>query len=223
MQMSAKKEEEPLSEFAQAIAERPRGGFEFDITGFFGLAGKPLPKALIRRPTSTEQERALVGAHDHVSAAAGSVEQAKSDEAIILDAKQAFIAYEFTRDPKTGKPLFPGPRWMKDHLRVEEIAVLVNLANEVRAKEAPSRADVTNEAVEAYIDLCEQAAETPIPGAALAGCSREYLTFLLVSMALKVRDARRERATLAALQRGAVHEEGAEQEAADPEETHASE
>ena len=52
MLMSTKKEEEPLSEFAQAIAERPKGGHEFDLTAFFGLAGKPLPKALIRRPTS---------------------------------------------------------------------------------------------------------------------------------------------------------------------------
>jgi hypothetical protein len=196
--MAEKQGEQEMSEFAQALASRQRKTYEFDLSGFFGLAGTPLPMVAMRRPMAAEQDRALKGAHAYVDEVAGKIDALKVDPDLLQNAKKAFIAYEFSRDPKRNNyPLLPGPKWALEHLSYDEIGILVDLANEVRAKESSQRADVTDEAVEAYIRIAVEAKDAEIPGAVLVGVPREYLTHLIVMLALKVSEVRQQLAELA--------------------------
>lgn len=193
------------SELAKALRARERKVYQFDVRGFFHLGDRPIPRLGVRRPTKAEQDEALVGAHEYAAEKAGRVEGAKSDAEILQDAKAAFIACTFCRElvQKDGEwvptkyPAFPGPRWMCENLPPEEIAVLLNLGNEVRAKEAPAPLDIDDEAVERWIAVCQEAAGTPVPEAVLAGCPREYVTHLFVLASLKLKAAREEQAPAA--------------------------
>ncbi len=204
---------EPRSAFALAIEEaaRSRPVEVFDVSGLFRVGEKELPRIGIRVPTKGEQDRALVAAHKYVAAIAGEVAEAKGDRDILQDAKAAAVAFEFARevhaptctcptcaalppatDPTawrpTGYPAFPGQRWAIDHLTTEQIAVLINLANEWRAKQAPSPTEIDDVTIEAYASLCSTAEE---PEYAMAGLGREYLVQLAILLSHKLVAARR--------------------------------
>lgn len=187
------KDEERKSEFQLAIEARnaEEKVQEFDLTDMFGVGGRPIPKVAIRVPMHRDQDRAVTNAYRYVAEVAEGVEGAKNDPEQLQNAKAACIAAEFTRDPvDNGKyPLFT-PMWAAANLRTEEIDVFVNLANTVRAERQGIRARVTDDAVEQWVKIIDEAQSTEIPAAVLAGCRREYLEYLLIAMALKVIAAR---------------------------------
>lgn len=192
--------EQEKTEFQKAIearnAEEPL--VEVDLTELLGgmVAGRKLPKVGIRIPTKRAQDVAIVAAHKWVNTLARDggkedVEGVKQDRDVLQDAKAACIVSEFVRDLKSGGkyPAFT-PQWACENLRPEEIAALLNVANAVRAERQGLAAKVTDEGVEAWIKLCDEASSTDVPAQVLAGCAREYLEFLVISMALKVVAAR---------------------------------
>jgi hypothetical protein len=195
----------PLSPFAEAIKARAdeRVVEVFDVSEFFGPGGRTIPRIGFRVPTKWEQDCALAEAHKYVASLAGTVDEIKNDRDILQDAKAAHIAYACCREVRetepgsavyvpTGNPAFPGPRWMCENVEPERIAVLLNYANEVRARSAPSPVTIDDGTVEAYVSLCSTADE---PEYGLVGCSREYLVQLLILASHKLA---RERAAAAA-------------------------
>ncbi len=204
---------EPRSAFALAIEEaaRSRPVEVFDVSGLFGLGDRAIPRVGIRRATKGEQDRALKNAHRYVADLAGDVEAVKSDRDILQDAKAAAVAFEFCRevhppecacifckdlpvDPKnplawrpTGHSALPSAKWAIEHLAPEQIAVLINLANEWRAKQAPSPTEIDDVTIEAYISLCTTNEE---PEYAMAGVGREYLVHLAILLSHKLAAAR---------------------------------
>lgn len=196
-----------LTAFAAAIKARAdaRPVEAFDVSGFFGPGDKVFPHIGIRIPTKYEQDCALAEAHKYVAALAGSSDEIKGDRDIVQDTKAAFIAYEFCRevvaDPEragewkpTGNPLFPGPKWLCENVEPERISVLINYANEVRAKLAPSPVEIDDSTIEAYASML---VTTPEPEFSMVGCSREYTVQLSILLAEKLH---RERKEVAALQ-----------------------
>lgn len=196
-----------LSPFAAAIKARAdeRPVEVFDVSEFFGPGGRAIPRIGFRVPTKWEQDCALAEAHKYVAALAGTVDEIKNDRDILQDAKAAHIAYACCREVKetepgsavyapTGNPAFPGPKWMCENVEPERIAVLLNYANEVRAKAAPSPVTIDDDRVEAYLSMCATAEE---PEYSLVGCSREYLVQLLILAAHKLARERRDAADLA--------------------------
>ena len=197
--------------FAQAIDERKsqRVVEGFDVSGFFGLADRPLPHIGCRVPTKGEQDRAIIAAHKYIAeiannAGAGS-DSAKSDRDLTQDAKTAAAIFECFRemvpDPDDPKkwihadwPAFPSPRWAIENLTPEQIAVLLNLANEFRAKQAPSPIGLDDDTVEDYIAVCVTQNN---PEYLLVGLSREYLVQLQILTSARLAASRNEVSRLA--------------------------
>lgn len=197
-----------LSPFAAAVQARadarPVDSFDVSPFGFFPEGFKAAPRIGIRVPTEWEQQCALTEALKHVEEFAGGVATIRADADIITNAKNAFIAYAFAREvtetspgvwEPTGNPAFPAPRWMRERLDAERIGVLVNLANEVRAKQAPQPVEIDDVTVEAYLSLCATAAE---PEYGMVGCTREYVVQLVILGAVKLAKARLEVERMAA-------------------------
>ena len=200
--------EQPKSALALAIEARPRKAYPFDVSGFFGLGDLPILRIAVRVNTKVEQDNAIAAAYQVVNKVAEhSGDRAKNDDDLLLDAKAIHALFHACRrcepaNPEKGTPsdeddgyrytAFPGPQWMREHLTTDQLAVLLNLYHEVRRTEGPTRWDVTTEQVDALAVLCAESAESDIPEAMLASCSREWITqaFVILSLRLKeVRDA----------------------------------
>jgi hypothetical protein len=190
---------EYISPLAQELAKRTRTVHERDISSFFGLAGKQIPKLGIWVPTKSEQDAALDSAHAAISAK--KTESAKSDEDIIRDLKACHILHRCCLDPTPKKrpsdqsvyydPAFPSPQWMCEHFSTEQIAVLINLVNDVRRIEGPGPKELDDATIEAL----HNAAVKGDPDSAadfLAGCDREFLGQLYIAEAHELEAARRE-------------------------------
>jgi hypothetical protein len=197
--------------FAQAIDERKASRVVegFDVSGLFGLADKPIPHIGCRVPTKGEQDRAIIAAHKYIAEIAANAgagaESAKADRDLTQDAKTAAAIFECFRemvpDPDDPKkwihadwPAFPSHRWAIENLTPEQIAVLLNLANEFRAKQAPSPIGLDEDTVEDYIAVCVNAEN---PEYLLVGLSREYLVQLQILTSHQVKASRNEVTRLA--------------------------
>jgi hypothetical protein len=190
---------EYVSPLAKILAARERKVHEKDISGFFGLAGKQIPKLGIWVPMKSEQDSALDAAHATISAK--KTESAKSDEDITRDIKACNILHRCCLDPTPKKrpsdgstyydPAFPSPQWMCDHFSTEQIAVLINLVNDVRRIEGPGPKEFDDATVDAFHGA---AVKADPDGAAdfLAGCDREFLAQLYIAEAHELEAARRE-------------------------------
>lgn len=188
---------EYVSPLAKILADRPRNVHEKDIASFFGLAGKQIPKLGIWVPMKSEQDAALDSAHAAISAK--KTESAKSDEDIIRDLKACHILHRCCLDPTPKKrpsdgsvyydPAFPSPQWMCDNFSTEQIAVLINLVNDVRRIEGPG----PHELDDVTIETMHAAAVKADPDSAadfLAGCDREFLAQLYIAEAHELKAAR---------------------------------
>lgn len=188
---------EYVSPLAQAIADRKRKIHEFDISGFFGLAGKEVPKLGVRVPTKAEQDEAIRAAHNAATAMRGS-ESAKSDDDIIRDLKTVHILQRACLEPTPKKkpsdqsvyydPSFPGPEWMSKNMTTEQIGVLLNILNDVRRVEAPGPSELDDVTIDVFHDTATKVE----PGAMadfLAGCDREFVCQLFIIEAHRLQNA----------------------------------
>lgn len=187
--IQTKQQKEDVGELGAQLIAMPRQCKEFDVGKMLGLADG---KIAVRVATKAEQDRAVVGAHDYAKRLAGDNKDAAHDPDILADAKSAFIAHVTCRDAKQPDklPAFLSPTWMMENLSSEQIAVLVNLANEVRIHQPAVARDIADSTVEAIADLCEEHAGDDIPEAVLANMDREYLTHLVVLLSVKLKQAR---------------------------------
>lgn len=179
------------STLQKALEAKPRQTFDFDLTQHLGLAGVT-PKVRVRVATKFEQDRALVAAHNYVKEIASQNDKAASDPDILEDAKSAAIAFECCRDADSPKdmPAFNSPKDMMRTLTSDEIAVLVNLCNEVRAKVSPAPKDISRDTMESLIKMCVDHVGDDIPEAVFANFGREYLTHMVVLLCCELTEAR---------------------------------
>lgn len=189
---------EVKSALVLAIESRPRKAYAFDVSGFFGLADRPIYRIAIRVNTKLEQDNAIAAAYQVVNKTAEHAgDQAKSDSDLLLDAKAIHVLFHACRRCEEGDEeqgykynAFPGPQWMREHMTTDQLAVLLNLYNEVRRSEGPTRWEVTLEQVDALAILCAETADNDIPEAVLASCSREWMTQAFVLLSLRMKELR---------------------------------
>jgi hypothetical protein len=180
------KQEEKLSPFARAIKDRfdARECVEFDVTDFFGVADKPMPKLAIRIPSKGEQDVALARAHEYAAKKACGIKGADVDPDLLRDAKLAAIAFEFARDASDPKyPAFPGMTWLCDHVEPDRIAILVNLANEVRLRKSASPSTLTDAMVQVLAEQCAVLQDGDYAESILAPYPHELLAEAFVMLA----------------------------------------
>lgn len=185
---------EGKSALALAIETRRRKAYEFSVQGFFSLGEKPIHKIAVWVNTKFEQDKAVVAAHQVVQQLTAEAESARKDEDLLLDTKTTQILFQACRRAEAGDEekgymysAFPSPEWMRKNLTTDQLAVLINLYNEVRRKEAPIQSSITLEQVESVSKMCAENAASDVPEAVLAIFDREWMTqaFVLLSMKLK--------------------------------------
>jgi hypothetical protein len=174
-----------------AMKSTTRRLYDYDLGPMIGLQ---TGVAKFRVPTKREQDRAVAGAYDYAKKLTETNEKAAEDPDIISDAKSAFIVFEASRDASDPEkfPAFYAPSWMMDNMTADQIAVMVNIVNEVRRKESPGPGIVDDEMVEQVATLCADHASDEIPQLALSNMNREVLSHLVVLLSLKLAEARAE-------------------------------
>jgi len=177
-----------LSPIAAAIKARPRVAHAFEVQGYLSL-GSEVRRVRIRVPTKREQDLAVAGAHEYVSKLG---DKAATDPDVLLDAKNAFIVATAVRDDAQPDklPAFPSGGWVVENMTAEQIGALVNLINEVRKHENPGGWIIDDATVEAIASVCAATAESDFPEKALADKSREFLSTVVVLLAIKLAAAR---------------------------------
>jgi len=182
--------DELKSALAAAIEENERKFHDFDVSGFFGLGDKEIPKLAIRVATKAEEDAALVAAHATVKKLAAGDSEARADFDLLGDQKLIQIIFRicFSATEKTSDgtryPAFPGPDWMRKNLTTDQIAVLMNLCHGVRRASNNMRSTISFDEVEATAEACAEASGGELPEAILANADRTWLTeaFVLLSV-----------------------------------------
>ncbi len=180
----------------RAIEERGRHVVPCPVDGFFGPGNKPIPMIGIRVNVKGEEDKAVVDAHRYAQELGKGTDAAKDDD-LLREAKVVQALHWACREvdaegKPTGFAAFPGPKWMRDNLTADELAALLNLYNDVRARRSPWPFAFEDEDVENVAMICAVGAETEIPTAFLARMEREVLAQYLIVVACKLRKARSE-------------------------------
>lgn len=156
--IQTKQQKEDVGELGAQLIAMPRQCKEFDVGKMLGLADG---KIAVRVATKAEQDRAVVGAHDYAKRLAGDNKDAAHDPDILADAKSAFIAHVTCRDAKQPDklPAFLSPTWMMENLSSEQIATLVDMANDVRLRQPAMASRPQDIDADAIAEFCWQNAE----------------------------------------------------------------
>ncbi len=205
------------SALEQAIEARGEQVYTFPVSGFFGLGSKPILQIGIRMQGSSEDDYAVVAAHeylDQLTRGCGDAGPAARADSDLLDsAKTVEALWRCTREvveepagsgqwKPTGLPAFlGGPAWMRKHLSKREIAVMFSLLGEAKRLDGIKRGiveDISDDAVEAVVKMCAEHVGNDIPEAMLAGVEKPNLTHLVVLISAKLAEARMSVETLLA-------------------------
>lgn len=177
------------TKLAQLVKARERKFFEFDVADIFGISGEAVPRVAIRAPIKDDEDAAVDGAHQYVDKRART-ESAKVDPELLTDAKLMGllrrVCYEAEADVAKDSvrcQVFGSLAWMRENMTSDEIAVINNLAREVRRKVSPLRTEIGYAEVEKLARACWLASDSDIPEAVLASCDREFLTQSFVLLA----------------------------------------
>lgn len=189
-----------MNRLASLIFSRVRRMHMFDVAGFFNLRGDTIPQLAIRVPLKGEQDRAIDAAHEAISKRVTATESAKSDTDITTDLKNLYLVWAACFDTTVKQkpdgsgtyhdPAFPSPDWMRDNLKTDEIAVLLNLLNLARAEEGPEPQTCDDITVETFVDMVTEADTTEVAAALLASCGREFCVELFLRASKKLVAAR---------------------------------
>jgi len=190
-------QKEDLGSIREALKARPRVSHDFDIASILGLPGEHLVR--IRCATKTEQDLAVLAAHQYVEKRAGTLAAAKTDEDLLRDAKHAcIVAAVVRRHERDGlMPVWPTGEVLMEEVSPDVIGALVELANMVRQREFPGFAPLSEEQTRALAHQCADAAGSEFPEQSLAVFSHGYLARLVVNLSLALRTAEAERDALA--------------------------
>jgi hypothetical protein len=179
------------SPLVRELKNRERETWSFDAVNLAGAGDKPLGKYRIWVATKFEQDQAIVQAHKYAKAMAGEDRDAAEDKDLLDEAKTAHILAATCRNheqPK-GLPAFPGPKWMMQHMSTDELSVLLHNYNACLGKCGVYEMDTSEEKVDFYLQACADTGETDLPDMLLGQCHREYLIFLLVRAASRMKRA----------------------------------
>lgn len=192
----------PKSDFQLAIeaAHGARTEHPFDVSGYFGVGGRAIPKIAIRRPTLLEKIHATDEAHKLVKKLCNEPE-ARQDPIVFDELKVTCLLSRAVRTvgsaSKHSYPAFGGPEEMARTMPAEQIGALANLLNTVKRRESPTPVDISDDAVEAIaVALANNAGAKTLDGqrandVMLAGIvERDELHYLLEAMADKLMTAR---------------------------------
>lgn len=179
---------EEMSPLAQAVEERAKNRPVelFDLEGFFHLGGKPVTQVAIRPLLKWEQDSALQSAEDYLRESIRH-ENVRNRPEVFSDAELACVTWHAARkhdDPRY--PAFPSPTWMCKNMSTEQLSVLANLLNAVRAKHAPSPPMFDGGALDNLVKACAELGETDLPDKVLAGYPREMLVHVFVLLCSRV-------------------------------------
>ena len=177
------------SKLALAIEQRERKTHEFEVQGFFALGDTEIQKIAIRVNTKSEDDASIVAAHRYAHSFKGEgVATARKDSDILTDGKAIEALFRACRSPKEEGakfeyPIFPGPSWMRENLTTDQIAILLNLYQEVRRVEAPVPWEITISQVMQLSQLCAEEALNDSPDTALAAQPKEWMVqaFIILS------------------------------------------
>ncbi len=180
-----------LSELAQAVLARPRKTYEFDIGPYVGL-GERVGTIAVRVPTKREQDLALVGAHEYIAKLADKNDRIKDDPEILLDTKAAFIVATACRRASNPDkmPAWPSGGFIHEHLTADQIAVCLNIVNQVRAKDSPTPTAIDSQIVDALSVRYATMAETDLPDLEVAAMPHSYLVQLYIMTCAKLEESR---------------------------------
>jgi len=178
---------EGKSKLALAIESRVRKVYEFEVQGLFGIGNKEIHKIAFRVNTKAEEDESIQAAHSSVKA---MDDDAKRDPDLLRDRKTAEALFracrrceEGDKEKNYGYPAFPLPSWMTKNMTTDQLSILLNYYNEVRAKEGPLDNIEDMDQVRAVAKGCAATSKSDIPETLLAEVSREWLThaFVLIS------------------------------------------
>lgn len=182
----AETEESPKSALAQAIEATKPKAYPFTVHGLLGLGKKPVHKVAIHALRKAEEEGALKDAHRRVEQFAEDIDSLKGDDDLMNDAKAMAIIQKGVRTEDNSMEAFYGVAWMRENFTGDHVGQLMNLVNEVRMKESGIQWDFSTDRVNAITQLCVRAAQTEIPERVLSAYQREYLSSLVVLLALRL-------------------------------------
>lgn len=182
---------EELTPFAQAWADRGRPVEDIDVDGFFGIAGKPIPKIGFRVPNVDEQSASVDAAH---MVAKNATETARNDPDLLDNEKLIELLSRTCLTPGVSEkgityPAFPGPNWMRKNFTADHIAVLYNLLMMVRQQHGPKGRKVDEEALESLIGELS-AVGLEYAERRLAPYNHAELALFVVALAMKTAHAR---------------------------------
>lgn len=180
------------SKLAEAIEARERKTHPFDVADFFGLGDKPLLRLGIRVNTKSEQDAAIVAAYKRIeNETKNGAELARDDSDLTTDAKTIEVLFRACRDPEDPKyPAFPGPMWMRDNLTTDQLAIILNLYNEVVRYDSPIDFGLDDDRIEAIAAMASKNADTLVADQILASYDREFLIQVVILLSVKLQLAR---------------------------------
>ena len=131
--------DDALSEWAKAYEAAEPWGVEVHVEGFFDHRGVAMPSLWLTIRPKAVMNDALIAAHqdaDELTKPLAELGRAAAldDHDILADLKNAHAIFHMYRQPANRKkPAFFSPKWILENLDTDQIAVLVNLAEDARA------------------------------------------------------------------------------------------
>lgn len=180
------------SPLGKLIKAQPRKTYEFSVDKFVAL-GDEVYKIAIRVPRKREQDSALDSARKYVARMLDKGEKPEDAAEFFQDAKCAAIVAVCCLDPKQDMlPVWPNIDVVCEDLTSDQIAILVRLIEEVRAKELPYSNAIDDDRVEAFAMMAAATANTDMPDEILTPLPHPHLVGLYIMTALKLQEARSE-------------------------------
>lgn len=174
-----------LSAWAKAYEAAEPWGVEVHVDGFFDHRGVAMPSMwLTIRPKAVMNE-ALINAHkdaDELTKPLAELGRAAAldDHDILADVKNAHAIYHMYRQPADKrKPAFFSPQWILDNLDTDQIAILVNLAEDARAAKGTHGVAVDEDTCRTLRDGVALLAESDLRTEVFAHYDRATLAKLL--------------------------------------------
>lgn len=187
----------PMSTIELALEHRDRTYYQHDVAGIVGLSGE-VHAIDFRAPVKDDEDDAVRAARQYVAERCADDPGAQLDPDIAPDAKLIEILWRCCFQPlspadkqrlERGEkvhryPTFTvGPKWMRKHLKSDQLAVLFNLLTGFQRHESVLAQDLDTDRVIALARGAVAAAKTDVPDKMLAQLSRDFLVAAFIVLA----------------------------------------
>jgi hypothetical protein len=179
------------SELEKLIESRERRCWSYSADAFLSKGKGGFGQIRIRCPNVTDINTALLAARKHCIAYAKET-GLDNDPVYTENVRLVYILNLVCRNAERDQPAFQGPKWMMDHLTPDECAVLHNLYEQTLLLETPLDLGLNDEKVETMASALAALTDEGKLAEYLATFSREVMSFFLIRLASKLKDARDE-------------------------------